>query len=89
MEKNKVKVTRKIKKFYQRERKLFWFKISNEILNDTELVRLLINDKKTRLDKNPTWCRNISFKINLSGDDLIRNLKTVLIYYTYPKYGNL
>lgn len=85
MEKNRRKVIRKIKRFYERERKAMFFKVSNEMLNDSKSMLMFINHKKSRLDKHPTWCRNIAVQTGLDLDDFVKNRSTVRIDYTYPK----
>jgi hypothetical protein len=85
MEKNRKKVIRKIKRFYQRDRKTLFFKVTNEMLNDVKSATMFINHKKNRLDKHPAWCRDISVEIGLDRDDFAKNRSTVRIDYTYPK----
>jgi hypothetical protein len=84
MGKNRQKVIRKIKLFYNRGRKAVYFKVSNELLNDYTLINMTINDKIIRLDKHPTWCRNISVQIYFDKYDFVKSLSTVRIDYTYP-----
>jgi hypothetical protein len=86
---HKANVKNKLKRFYKRERKAIWFKVTPEFVNDIRSLTMFINHKKSRLDKHPTWCRNISVQIGLDRDDFVKNLQTVRIDYTYPKYGNL
>lgn len=89
MEKNRRKVIRKIKRFYQRDNKVKYHKMTNEMLNDTSFSTLIINSLKSKVEKKQNWIRNIKVKIGVCKDDYVKNRQTVAIFYTYPKYGNL
>jgi len=78
-------VNRKIKKFYEREKKAKFFKVTS---HDADIINSNIWYNILYLDVHPSWCRNITFKVFEDGLDFERMLKTVVINYTYPKYGN-
>jgi menaquinone-dependent protoporphyrinogen IX oxidase len=84
MEKNRQKVISKIKSFYKRGPKAVYFKVSNGMLNDTNFMNMIIKDTINRLDKHPTWCRDISVQIHFDKYDFT-DLSIVRIDYTYPK----
>jgi hypothetical protein len=55
MEKNRKKVIRKIKRFYERERKAVFFKVTNEMLNISIGLHaddFLTNHSTVRIDYN-------------------------------------
>ncbi|MFA5243703.1 MAG: hypothetical protein WC380_00245 [Pedobacter sp.] len=89
--KSQIKLHKKLKKFFERERKVLYIKVSNEFLKDPAsniIIAEMLNPKNKEKLKNAI--RNISkVEIGLDRDDFIKNLKTARVTYTYPKYGNL
>lgn len=91
MRKSQIKLHKKLKKFFERERKVLYIKISNEFLKDPAsnmIIAEMLNPKNKEKFKGAI--RNVSkVEIGLEWDDFIKNLKTACVTYTYPKYGNL
>lgn len=87
--KQKNRVRNKINRFYERERKAYYFKVSSEALEDIPYMSAMINQEFNYMVRHSGWCRNKSIKIGEDYNDFALGLKTVRIDYTYPKYGNL
>jgi len=90
MVKVRRKVIKRIRKFYEREKRGVQFKINRGILTqDIGLVQIVIKDAMKTMVKNPSWVRNTFVEMGESGHDFMNNTKTIHITYLYPKYGNM
>lgn len=90
MRKSEIKLRKKLKKFYWREIRYTYFKVSNEFLSyikdESELAFML---NPISQEKRKGNAKDVIVKLGYDSDDFIMNRKTVRIEYTFPKYGNL
>lgn len=85
MKDNRKKTLKKLSKFYERIKKAKFFKVTDEFFKSEHMPHFIQNIK---IDKHPSWCRDMKVDTAYDGNDFIQNKITVRIDYTYPKYGN-
>lgn len=87
--KNKIRVIRKINKFFERHKVAYFQKVSKEIADDKDFIDSYINKSFKSSYKNHKNIKNLSYEIGQDGLDFVRMTKTIRIEFTCSKYGNL
>ena len=86
--KNFKKVLRRLKKFYQRENRGEYLKVSQSVFKNTELLKNILDLYELKAKRS--WIKGlIRVDIAEDGDDFVKDLITIRFSYSYPKYGNL
>jgi len=86
--KNFKKVLRRLKKFYQRENRGEYLKVSQSVFKSKELLKNILDGYKLKAKRS--WIKGlIRVDIAEDGDDFVKDLITIRFSYSYPKYGNL
>ena len=86
--KNFKKVLRRLKKFYERENRGEYLKVSQSVFKSKELLKNILDAYKLKAKRS--WIKGlIRVDIAEDGDDFVKDLITIRFSYSYPKYGNL
>jgi hypothetical protein len=86
-----LKLRKKLKKFYEREKKVSFTKISKDFVDNIVAISQISRQLDPRtFEKHPGAVKDISkVEFGEDGNDFVNDMLSARLTYTYPKYGNL